>query len=146
MLEENFNELKELLKEELNFDPTSYTNMQEKISQIPNLQQYFLTIYIEEKSLLNDYEENLKQLYAETYHKYKFPKQGDGIEFEYSLDTKNEIHLYVEGNKKFVEKSLIVQKQKLQVEFLDKSLQNIRDMQWALKVAIDQRKFFEGLN
>ncbi len=145
MLEENFNELKDLLKEELNFDPTSYKSMQDKISQIPNLLQYYLTIYIDEKNLLNEYEENLKQLYAEIYHKYKFPSPKDGIEFEYALDSKNEIHLYVEGNKKYVEKSLIVQRQKLQVEFLDKSLQNIKDMQWSLKYALDQRKFFEGL-
>ena len=144
MKSEEFNELKNILEEELTFDPTSYKDMQQKLSRIPNLLQTYLTIYINQKEILNDLETRLKETYASLYHKY--PTKGDGLEFEYNLETKNEINLYVEGNEDYIKKSLIVEKQRIQVEYLEKTLQNIRDMLWSLKYTIDQRKFFEGLN
>ena len=146
MKSEEFNELKNILEEELTFDPTSYKDMQQKLSKIPNLLQTYLTIYINQKEILNDLETRLKETYASLYHKYKYPTKGDGLEFEYNLETKNEINLYVEGNEDYIKKSLIVEKQRIQVEYLEKTLQNIRDMLWSLKYTIDQRKFFEGIS
>jgi hypothetical protein len=93
LTDKDFDYLKKILEDELSFDPTSYSSMQEKISKIPNLLQKYLTIYINQKEILNSLEVKLKEYYSKLYHKYKFPSKGDGIEFEYQLDTKNEINL-----------------------------------------------------
>lgn len=144
MTDEDFEKLKELLDEELNYDPTSYRNMQEKNSKIPNLLQFYLGLYIEQKEELNNLQSRLKQLYASLYHKYKYPSKGDGIEFQYALDNKTEIAIYIDGNDLYIKNSLKVEKQKLQVEFLEKTIQNIKDMSWSIKTSLEQRKFFEG--
>jgi hypothetical protein len=145
MKQEDFDQIKNYLEDELQYDPTSPTSMQQKLAQIPKLLQSYLTIFANQKELLSEQELKLKELHGKLYHKYKFPNKNDGLNFAFCLESQKEISEYVESNPDYIEKSLIIMKQRVQVEFLEKSLQNIKDMQWSLKYTLDSIKYYEGL-
>jgi len=149
MKEEDYKQLQELLDEELQYDPTSVNSIRDRQGKIPQLLQQFLTIYANEKNTLLYMQSQLKITHNEFYHKYRHncDKQGKPLvkfDFDFRLNTKNEVEEYVEGDENYAKKALSVEKQKLQVEFLDRSIQNIRDMSWALKTSFELFKYFEG--
>jgi len=149
MTDSDYKKLKDYLEEELQFDPTNPQSLRDKQSKIPQLLQQFLTIYANEKEHLIWLQSRLKITHSEFFHKYKYnrDKKGNPIvnfDFDYNLNTKGDIEVYVQGDDNYAKKALAVKKQELQVEFLDRSIQNIKDMSWALKASFEQLKYFEG--
>lgn len=139
-----FEELKTYLEKELSFDSTSPRSIMEKQSRIPFLIQTILTIYSNEKDRLLEMQANLKKYHAKLYEKYRHPMRGDGIEYQFAVSSKSEADVLIEGEENYNQKALNLERQRLQVEFLDRSLQSIRDLSWTLKQLIEQKKFFEG--
>jgi len=144
MKDEDFDQLKEYYEKELVIDDSSKLNIQTKLNKIPGLIQETSNLLDTEKNKLINFEIMLKETFSTLYHKYKFPKRGDGLEFEYSLDSKGEITTYIEGNKDYLNKYRVVENQRRQVEFLAQQLINIKDFHWSLKNKLEVDKFYIG--
>jgi hypothetical protein len=134
MEEQDFLRLQKKISEELNINDVDILLITTKI---PKMYNNYLMIYLKE---LEKHKILLSQkdvLYKEKYHYYKF-------NYSFSLDTKAEIEAYVKGDDKYSELILKINKHRIQLDYLEKTLDNISGLKWNIKNYIEIRNFQEG--
>jgi len=113
-------------------------NVLDKSIQISNYYMKFLQIHSKECKDLKSKFHQREKIYGELYHQYKY-------NFEYSLDTKNEVEAYIKADDKYYKAALEYSQQEIQVKFLEQSLDHINNMGFRIKNYIDLVKIKKGL-
>lgn len=117
--------------------------------EIAKLHSKYYKIYSQEKMILRKYEADLKILKLE---KYEFYDQGPTKETEqkgWKLPAKgrllkNEIQMYMEGDKEIINQTLKIALQNEKVDFLDSCIKSLNSRGFNIRAAIDFLKFQAG--
>ncbi|MEM4260971.1 MAG: recombination mediator protein UvsY [Candidatus Woesearchaeota archaeon] len=131
---EDLEKLKKIASEDLKI---TEDNLAKKSLDIPILYHKYLDIFINELKQLKQLSLDKDKLYGKLYHHYKF-------ESNYSLDTKNEIEVYVKGNDEYYIKALAYYQQEIVVKYLESILDAFTKMGFNIKNHIEFKKFLAG--
>jgi hypothetical protein len=135
----------EELKKKVESDTTiTFSNITDQILRIPQLYTEYLSLYTQQLRLLKRASMSVTMKYGELYHKYKFPNSNDGLNFQYHLDTKTEIDIYINSNSEYVKLKSQVQFQELVVKFLEEVLDNLKKIRFDVKNYIELMKLQNG--
>ena len=133
-----FKELKKELLEELKLENYDMDNLTTKSERIPNLYQKYLDIFMTESCELSMLEVKMKKTFGELLHHYKYKD-------DYSWENKWEVEAKIDSDKKYYQLKTKFVLQEAIVDFLEKSLKNIKEMRWDIKSIIDIKKFNAGM-
>jgi hypothetical protein len=125
------------------------TELGEESLKIPKLHHKYFQVYSAEKLLLRKYEAEMKQL---KLAKYEFYSQGPSRETEdkgwvlpaKGLILKQELPMYLEGDKEIIDMSLKIGLQQEKVELLESIVKSLTNRGFQIKAAIDWYKFTMG--
>ena len=125
------------------------TELGDESLKIPKLHHKYFQIYTSERLLLRKYEAEMKQLKLE---KYEFYTQGPSKETNdkgwimpaRGMILKQEMPMYMEGDKELIELSLKIGYQQEKVELLDSIIRSLTNRGFQIKSAIDWYKFTMG--
>jgi hypothetical protein len=125
------------------------TNLAEESLKIPKLHHKYFQVYTSEKLLLKKYEADMKAL---KLAKYEFYTQGPSKETEQlgwemparGMILKQEMPLYMEGDKEIIELSLKIGYQQEKIELLESIIKSFSNRGFQIKSAIDWFKFTNG--
>ena len=125
------------------------TELGEESLKIPRLHHKYFQVYSAEKLLLRKYEAEMKQL---KLAKYEFYSQGPSRETEEKgwvlpakgLILKQELPMYLEGDKELIDMSLKIGLQQEKVELLESIIKSLTNRGFQIKAAIDWYKFTMG--
>jgi hypothetical protein len=125
------------------------TELGDESIKIPKLHHKYYQVYSSEKMLLKKYEADLKQL---KLAKYEFYTQGPSKETQEKgwelpargMILKQEMPLYMEGDKDIIEMSLKIGLQQEKVELLESIIKSLSNRGFQIKAAIDWFKFTMG--
>lgn len=132
---EVFNKLKKMADKEVRF--TEETALI-KTTEVPNLYQKYLDIYIVELRTLKDMKTNLAQTYGV---KYDYFKNGH----THNWTGKAEIETQIFADKVYHQQRIDANKQEYMVEYLEGVLDNVKRLSFSLKNYIDMKKFQTGM-
>jgi hypothetical protein len=126
------------------------TNLAEESLKIPKLHHKYFQVYTSEKLLLKKYEADMKAL---KLAKYEFYTQGPSKETEQlgwemparGMILKQEMPLYMEGDKEIIELSLKIGYQQEKIELLESIIKSFSNRGFQIKSAIDWFKFTNGV-
>jgi len=113
-------------------------NIMEKSIQIPQLCSKFLKHYVYQKRKLNNINTSKARLYSQLYHHYKY-------DYDYKLDTKKEIEIYVLGDEKHVKMQEDFDKQEDVVEYFKDILSVINKMSFNIGHYVELLKIKNGM-
>ena len=116
---------------------------------IPKLHHKYFQVYTSEKLLLKKYEAEMKAL---KLAKYEFYTQGPSKESQEKgwempargMILKQEMPLYMEGDKDIIELSLKIGYQQEKIELLESIIKSLTNRGFQIKAAIDWYKFTMG--
>lgn len=125
------------------------TELGDESLKIPKLHNKYYRIYSTEKLLLRKFESEMKALKLE---KYEFYSQGPSKETEqkgWSLPAKGiilkqELPMYLEGDREIINMSLKIGLQQEKVELLESIIKSLTNRGFQIKAAIDWYKFTMG--
>jgi len=128
-----------ILSEKINTDLLiTESNVLLKSIEIPQIYTFYLNHY---RKTLKYYKELLvlkDKIYGELFHYYKY-------EFTHALDKKTDIEPYINSNEKFYKILIKVNNQEIYLKWLEKALDNIKQMSFNIKNFIDYKKFMNGV-
>jgi len=132
--------------EDSNIDMTELGN---EAIKIPKLHHKYFQIYSTEKLLLRKYESEMKMLKLE---KYEFYTQGPSRETQEKgwtlpargMILKQEMPMYLDGDRELIELSLKIGLQQEKVELLESIIKSLTNRGFQIKSAIDWNKFTMG--
>ena len=130
-----FNKLKAIADKEVRF--TEETALV-KTTEVPNLYQKYLDIYIVELRILKDMKTNLAQIYGV---KYDYFKHGH----THTWSGKAEIETQIFADAAYHKKRIEANQQEYMVEYLEGVLDNVKRLSFSLKNYIDMKKFQTGM-
>jgi len=136
MNKETFKKLKDFSKENLELTPE---NVMEKSLKFNNLYIHYHNLYVKEKKLLKDINNNMKKVYSDLYHYYKFGA------FDFKLDNKHEIETYIFGNDKYYDLKVKYDEQVIYVDYLLSTMEQIQKTSFQIGHYIDLLKIKNGL-
>ena len=116
---------------------------------IPKLHHKYFQVYTSEKLLLKKYEAEMKTL---KLAKYEFYTQGPSRESQEKgwempargMILKQEMPIYMEGDKDIIELSLKIGYQQEKIELLESIIKSLTNRGFQIKAAIDWYKFTMG--
>lgn len=125
------------------------TELGEESLKIPKLHHKYFQIYSTEKLLLRKFESEMKTLKLD---KYEFYSQGPSKETEQKgwslpakgLILKQELPMYLEGDREIINMSLKIGLQQEKVELLESIIKSLTNRGFQIKAAIDWYKFTMG--
>ena len=126
--------IKLIIEDELKFDSGTIL---EKNRNIPKMYHMYLDIFLAENREYKKLVAQRDSLYAKKYHYFKY-------DYDYKLDSKGEIDLFIKGDDEYNKLNLKVETQKLHAEFFEKTLDNIRTLSFSIKNHIEFKKFLAG--
>ena len=113
-------------------------NVQEKILELPILYTKYRKLYFEQRRILKNISNEIKQTKKERYHYYKFSAG-------FRLDSATEIKLYVDGDDELCTLRLLYDKQDGIVSFLEQTVQDISRMSYLIRSYVDLEKLRNGV-
>jgi hypothetical protein len=140
----------EAIYEEWNIDSEiDMTELGNEAIKIPKLHHKYFQMYTNEKMLLRKYEAELKSLKLE---KYEFYTQGPTRETQEKgwvlpargMILKQEMPMYLEGDRDLIDMSLKIGLQQEKVELLESIIKSLTNRGFQIKSAIDWNKFTMG--
>jgi hypothetical protein len=134
MNQDNFKLLKDQVAKDLNVNNDNL--LSKSIEQI-SLHRKYLDLFITEYHCFKRLSLEFDKLYKERYHYYKF-------EQKYNLDSAKEIDSYTKGDDLIYNKSLELLNQEIVTKFLEKTIENIKNMGYAIKNNLEIQKFLGG--
>ena len=125
------------------------TELGDESLKIPKLHHKYFQVYSAEKLLLRKYEAEMKQL---KLAKYEFYSQGPSRETEEKgwvlpakgIILKQELPMYLEGDREIIDMSLQIGLQQEKVELLESIIKSLTNRGFQIKAAIDWYKFTMG--
>ena len=132
--EERFISLQKRVLIDLKLTPD---NVQQKILELPIIYTKYKKLYLEQRRLLKNINNDIKRTRAKRYHYYKF----DG---DFRLDNATEINIFVDGDDELCEINLILDNQDAIVEFLKETVSNITKMSYLIRSYVDLEKLRNG--
>ena len=125
------------------------TELGEEALKIPKLHHKYFQVYTSERLLLRKLEAEMKQLKLD---KYEFYTQGPSRESQErgwdmparGMILKQEMPMYMEGDKHIVELSLKIGYQQEKIELLESIIKSLTNRGFQIKAAIDWYKFTMG--
>jgi hypothetical protein len=125
------------------------TELGDESLKIPKLHHKYFQVYTSEKLLLRKYEAEMKQLKLE---KYEFYTQGPSKETmnkgwelpSRGMILKQEMPMYMEGDKEIIALSLKIGMQQEKIEFLESIIKSLTNRGFQIKAAIEWTKFTMG--
>lgn len=136
MNDETFNTLKIEVDTDLELNKN---NIIEKNLLIPKLYNKYLNIYNKELKLYKDYLLLKDKTYGELFHYYKF-------DYHIKLDKKTDIDPYINNDIKFNKICYKLNNQEIYIKWIEKILDNIKQMGYSIKNFIEYQKFLNGSN
>lgn len=129
-----------------NIDTTDLGNESIKI---PSLHNKYFKVYTSEKLLLRKYEAEMKELKLEKYEFYTQGPSKDSMEKGWSMPArgmilKQEMPMYMEGDKELIAQSLKIGYQQEKIELLESIIKSLVNRGFQIKAAIDWHKFTMG--
>lgn len=134
MLLTEFEKLKEITERKLKF---TEDNISSKLLDHPYFYHQYLTVYINEKSILDGLERKMKMVFSERYDFYKFKNN-------FHLDSIKEIEYYVNGDPLYDEACLKYNQQLQVVNYLVELLDMIKKMSFTMGNYIRMKEFING--
>lgn len=130
-------ELMQTIDEDLTLNAN---NLQDKLYKIPNYHSKYLRMFFDYKSKLLTAQQKLQLCYKNKYHYYA------GIEkdcYEFTLDKK-EIEFHILSDEEYSDLNLKVEKYKLLVDCLDRTLKRVGYMANDVKSIINYLTYMQG--
>ena len=140
----------ETIYEEWNKDSEiDMTDLGNEAIKIPKLHHKYFQMYTAEKMLLRKYEAEMKTLKLSKYEFYTQGPSKESRERGWELPArgmilKQEMPMYLEGDKELIELSLKVGLQQEKVELLESIIKSLTNRGFQIKSAIDWNKFTMG--
>lgn len=113
------------------------TNILGKSHEIHTLYQYYLRILTNEMSVLDDLEQKKLTKYGSLFEYYKF-------NHSYRYETKSEIESQIFADPNYQQISRQYDEQKCVVIYLEKTLENIKNMSFSIKNFMEVKRFYAG--
>jgi hypothetical protein len=125
------------------------TDLGNESIKIPKLHNKYYKAYITEKILLRKYESEMKSLKLAKYEFYTQGPSAETKELGWSVPSrgmilKQEIPMYMEGDKEIIALSLKIGLQQEKVELLESIIKSLVNRGFQIKSAIDWHKFTMG--
>lgn len=125
------------------------TELGDESIKIPKLHHKYFQVYTSERLLLRKLEAEMKQLKLD---KYEFYTQGPSKETKdrgwelpsRGIILKQEMPMYMEGDKEIIELSLKIGYQQEKIELLESVIKSLTNRGFQIKAAIDWYKFTMG--
>ena len=125
------------------------TDLGNEAIKIPKLHHKYFQVYSSEKLLLRKYEAEMKTM---KLAKYEFQTQGPSKETQEKgwqlpargMILKQEMPMYLEGDKDIINLSLKIGMQQEKVELLESIIKSLTNRGFQIKSAIDWNKFTMG--
>ena len=137
MTEESFNALRLRSQQDLIIDED---NVLETSLNLGKLYNNYLQVYSKEIRTLKEMNIELDKRYGELYHKYKY-----GRDFDYSLNNKGEVDVYINNDPHYYDYLKFVRFQETVVKFLELHLECLSKMSFTIKNYIDLKKIKLGV-
>jgi hypothetical protein len=139
-------ELYELWDKDSDIDTTDLGNESIKI---PKLHNKYYRLYTSEKLLLRKYEAEMKSLKLAKYEFYTQGPSAESRELGWEMPSrgmilKQEMPMYMEGDKELIALSLKIGLQQEKVELLESIIKSFVNRGFQIKSAIDWHKFTMG--
>ena len=139
-------ELYELWDKDSEIDTTDLGNESIKI---PKLHNKYYRLYTSEKLLLRKYEAEMKSLKLAKYEFYTQGPSAESRELGWEMPSrgmilKQEMPMYMEGDKELIALSLKIGLQQEKVELLESIIKSFVNRGFQIKSAIDWHKFTMG--
>ena len=134
MENKKFKNLQEEIQKDIFLDKK---NILQKSIDVPVLFNKYLQYYINELHLLKNQITIKDRLYGELYDKFKF-------HYDYELKNKAEIDAYINKHPKYYEITLKINTLETQVKFLEKTIENVKNMNYNIKNYLELEKFLNG--
>ena len=137
MTEENFNSIKLRSQNDLVIDEN---NVLETSLNLGKTYNNYLRVYSNEYRTLKEMMIELDKKYGELYHKYKY-----GKDFDYALNNKGEVDIYINSDPTYCEYLKFVKFQEVVVKFLENHLDCLSKMSYSIKNYIELKKIKLGI-
>ena len=133
MKESEFEKIKKEVDKDLEI---TQENLDTKIYEIPSLHSKYLRLYYHESLILEKMETALARLYVKKHHYYRH-------DYDYVIKD-SQVSWYIDGDEEFSKRKYQINKQKLQVDFLERTLKKINQLSFDVKNIIEWVKFQSG--
>jgi hypothetical protein len=125
------------------------TNLGDESIKIPSLHNKYFKVYTSEKLLLRKFEAEMKELKLEKYEFYTQGPTKESVEKGWSMPArgmilKQEMPMYMEGDKEIIALSLKIGYQQEKIELLESIIKSLVNRGFQIKAAIDWHKFTMG--
>lgn len=121
--------------------PDKLDKIQEKNTLLPAIIQKWTKLYSTQKYLVSNLTIDLGELYTKLFNAYKFPdKKNNPYNLELNHfwgDKPKEIELQINAVPCYIAKSKELNTQKYILDFIEKTLANIKDLRFAIRNYID---------
>lgn len=127
----------EIVKCEIDTDLTlTADNIGDKLYKIPNLHSKYLRLYYQESLVLEKLEAKLARLYKKLFKYYT-------TEVDYIVKPA-QANFFIFGDDKYSEAKFVVSKQKLQVDYLERTLKKVNNLSFDIKNLVEWSVFQNG--
>ena len=125
------------------------TNLGNESIKMPSLHNKYFKVYTSEKLLLRKFEAEMKELKLEKYEFYTQGPTKESVEKGWSMPArgmilKQEMPMYMEGDKEIIALSLKIGYQQEKIELLESIIKSLVNRGFQIKAAIDWHKFTMG--
>jgi len=134
MTDQEFADLKRHVEKSLHINDSNAIQL---CQQIPLMYQQYLDLYLTELQTLKDIKAQKDILYGQLWHKYR-------RESEYEIDSKHEIEAYIKREQSYYELSIKINKQEIISQFLELTVNNIKQLSFTIKTYLDFKKYLNG--
>jgi len=133
---EKFAKLKKIIDKEVSFNEQ---NASEKVYLSSQYYQKYLDIYTNECLELEDLKLDMNKVYGERLHHYKY-------NHSYEWDSQAQLTAKIHSDQKYIDVAQKFNRQKIIVDYLEKTLKNISGMTYAIREFRELKLFFSGRN
>lgn len=117
-------------------------NINDKNMKVSSMYELTLRVYIQEKKLLNQMNIEKEKMYSDLYHYFKFNRE---FKSDFSLNTKNEVEVFITRDEKYHKYLLSITDQEMQVKYIEEVMDQLKKMTYNIKNYVDLKKIKLGL-
>jgi hypothetical protein len=99
--------------------------------------QKYINMFLYENRKFNEYQLEYDSMYRDKALYYK-------LEYKYVPENQKELFILIDGDEKIIELKGKLTNQSSLIKFISDTVQNFKDRGWAIKNAIEFRKFIAG--
>lgn len=119
------------IERDLKYDES---NIDKLMLNLPLIHSKYIAIFSAAQKLYRDLEVDLKELHAKRYKYYK-------EDYDRRMDNKSEIDEMIHQEKEYIELLREVRKQETVCNFLERSVDNIKNMNYVIKSYVDWKRY-----